>query len=158
VKLSEDYYVMDPEKLGRGDGGPEHHLRCRNPGVHAHRRVRGREAPQRDLLAAKNRRTGWDTPIHVDAASGGFIAPFLYPELEWDFRVSLVKSINVSGHKYGLAYAGVGWVVWRTSPTSSSSTSTTSAPTSQHSRSTSPKGRARSSRDTTNYFFDYASR
>ncbi|PPS03626.1 hypothetical protein GOBAR_AA17039 [Gossypium barbadense] len=43
----------------------------------------------------------WDTPIHVDAASGGFIAPFLYPELEWDFRLPLVKSINVSGHKYG---------------------------------------------------------
>jgi len=55
----------------------------------------------------------WDTPIHVDAASGGFIAPFLYPELEWDFRLPLVKSINVSGHKYGLVYAGVGWVVWR---------------------------------------------
>lgn len=55
----------------------------------------------------------WDTPIHVDAASGGFVAPFLYPELEWDFRLPLVKSINVSGHKYGLVYAGIGWVVWR---------------------------------------------
>ncbi|KAH0982094.1 hypothetical protein GBA52_009271 [Prunus armeniaca] len=55
----------------------------------------------------------WDTPIHVDAASGGFIAPFLYPELEWDFRLPLVKSINVSGHKYGLVYAGIGWVIWR---------------------------------------------
>lgn len=55
----------------------------------------------------------WDTPIHVDAASGGFIAPFLYPDLEWDFRVPLVKSINVSGHKYGLVYAGIGWVIWR---------------------------------------------
>jgi glutamate decarboxylase len=49
----------------------------------------------------------------VDAASGGFIAPFIYPELEWDFRLPLVKSINVSGHKYGLVYAGVGWVIWR---------------------------------------------
>ncbi|KAF5207896.1 Glutamate decarboxylase [Thalictrum thalictroides] len=67
-----------------------------------------------DLLTKKNKETGWDTPIHVDAASGGFIAPFLYPELEWDFRLPLVKSINVSGHKYGLVYAGVGWVVWRT--------------------------------------------
>ncbi|KAF3780683.1 Glutamate decarboxylase 4 [Nymphaea thermarum] len=57
--------------------------------------------------------TMWNTPIHVDAASGGFIAPFLYPKLEWDFRLPLVKSINVSGHKYGLVYAGVGWVVWR---------------------------------------------
>ena len=52
-------------------------------------------------------------PIHVDAASGGFIVPFLYPELVWDFRLPLVKSINVSGHKYGLVYAGVGWVIWR---------------------------------------------
>lgn len=49
----------------------------------------------------------------MDAASGGFIAPFLYPELEWDFRLPLVKSINVSGHKYGLVYAGIGWAIWR---------------------------------------------
>ncbi|MCO5581931.1 hypothetical protein L7F22_035820 [Adiantum nelumboides] len=55
----------------------------------------------------------WDTPIHVDAASGGFVAPFLYPDLEWDFRFPLVKSVNVSGHKYGLVYAGVGWAIWR---------------------------------------------
>lgn len=55
----------------------------------------------------------WDTAIHVDAASGGFIAPFIYPELEWDFRLSLVRSINVSGHKYGLVYAGIGWIVWK---------------------------------------------
>ncbi|GLJ10782.1 hypothetical protein SUGI_0134970 [Cryptomeria japonica] len=61
----------------------------------------------------KNNKTKWDTPIHVDAASGGFIAPFLYPNLEWDFRLPLVRSINVSGHKYGLVYAGIGWVVWR---------------------------------------------
>ncbi|KAL2499082.1 Glutamate decarboxylase 1 [Abeliophyllum distichum] len=66
-----------------------------------------------DLLMKKNQETGWDTPIHVDAASGGFIAPFLYPELEWDFRLPLVKSINVSGHKYGLVYAGIGWAIWR---------------------------------------------
>ena len=46
---------------------------------------------------------GRDIPIHVDAASGGFIAPFLQPDLEWDFRVPRVKSINASGHKYGLA-------------------------------------------------------
>lgn len=55
----------------------------------------------------------WDTPIHVDAASGGFIAPFIYPDLVWDFRLPLVRSINVSGHKYGLVYAGIGWVIWR---------------------------------------------
>jgi glutamate decarboxylase len=57
--------------------------------------------------------TGLDVPIHVDAASGGFIAPFIQPELVWDFRLSRVKSINASGHKYGLAPLGVGWVVWR---------------------------------------------
>ncbi|KAI9820520.1 MAG: hypothetical protein M1832_003711 [Thelocarpon impressellum] len=54
-----------------------------------------------------------DCPIHVDAASGGFVAPFVYPDLEWDFRLEKVVSINVSGHKYGLVYPGVGWVVWR---------------------------------------------
>ncbi|KAI3781683.1 hypothetical protein L2E82_11704 [Cichorium intybus] len=61
-----------------------------------------------DLLMEKNKETGWETPIPVDAASGGFVAPFIYPNLEWDFKLSLVKTINVSGHKYGLVYAGVG--------------------------------------------------
>ncbi|EFH81299.1 glutamate decarboxylase [Ktedonobacter racemifer] len=56
---------------------------------------------------------GWDIPVHVDAASGGFIAPFIQPGLEWDFRVPRVKSINASGHKYGLVYPGVGWAIWR---------------------------------------------
>ncbi|KAJ3530342.1 hypothetical protein NM208_g9371 [Fusarium decemcellulare] len=54
-----------------------------------------------------------DVPIHVDAASGGFVAPFVVPDLEWDFRCERVVSINASGHKYGLVYPGVGWVVWR---------------------------------------------
>ena len=54
-----------------------------------------------------------DIPIHVDGASGGFVAPFLHPHLSWDFRVPRVQSINASGHKYGLVYPGVGWVVWR---------------------------------------------
>ena len=54
-----------------------------------------------------------DCPIHVDAASGGFVAPFVVPDLAWDFRLEKVISINVSGHKYGLVYPGVGWVVWR---------------------------------------------
>ncbi len=52
-------------------------------------------------------------PLHVDAASGGFVAPFLQPELEWDFRLERVQSINASGHKYGLVYPGVGWALWR---------------------------------------------
>jgi len=64
-----------------------------------------------DELAAAG---GPDVPVHVDAASGGFVAPFIDPELEWDFRVSRVRSINASGHKYGLVYPGVGWVIWRT--------------------------------------------
>ena len=59
------------------------------------------------------RETGLDIPIHVDAASGGFIAPFIQQELEWDFRIERVKSISASGHKYGLAPLGVGWVIWR---------------------------------------------
>lgn len=56
---------------------------------------------------------GPDVPIHVDAASGGFVVPFLHPDLAWDFRIPRVVSINVSGHKYGLTYPGVGFVVWR---------------------------------------------
>ncbi len=63
-----------------------------------------------DKLAAGG---GPDVPVHVDAASGGFVAPFLQPALSWDFRVPRVASINSSGHKYGLVYPGVGWVVWR---------------------------------------------
>ncbi|KAI9883904.1 MAG: hypothetical protein M1823_004318 [Watsoniomyces obsoletus] len=62
-----------------------------------------------DLLVKNN----IDCGIHVDAASGGFVAPFLTPELEWDFRLEKVISINVSGHKYGLVYPGIGWVLWR---------------------------------------------
>jgi len=56
---------------------------------------------------------GVDVPLHVDAASGGLVAPFIDPDLVWDFRIERVQSINVSGHKYGLVYPGVGWVVWR---------------------------------------------
>ena len=64
-------------------------------------------------LDAFNTKTGYDIPIHVDAASGGFILPFLYPEVKWDFRLKWVYSINTSGHKYGLVYPGLGWVVWK---------------------------------------------
>jgi glutamate decarboxylase len=64
-------------------------------------------------LDALQAASGHDIPMHVDGASGGFIAPFLHPDLEWDFRVPRVASINASGHKYGLVYPGVGWVVWR---------------------------------------------
>ncbi|KAF3324608.1 glutamate decarboxylase-like protein [Carex littledalei] len=111
VKLKEGYYIMDPEKavemvdenticvaaiLGSTLTGEFEDVEKLN-----------------ELLTQKNKEIGWDVPIHVDAASGGFIAPFLYKDLVWDFRLPLVKSINVSGHKYGLVYPGVGWVVWR---------------------------------------------
>lgn len=66
-----------------------------------------------DALDDLQARTGLDIPIHVDGASGGFLAPFCAPELEWDFRLPRVRSINTSGHKFGLAPLGVGWVLWR---------------------------------------------
>jgi glutamate decarboxylase len=76
----------------------------------------GSYEPVADICAALDKlqaETGLDVPVHVDAASGGFIAPFLDPDIEWDFRLPRVQSINTSGHKYGLVYPGVGWVIWR---------------------------------------------
>jgi glutamate decarboxylase len=66
-----------------------------------------------DLLVRLKEERGLDVPIHVDAASGGFVWPFLYPDSKWDFRLPQVRSINVSGHKYGLVYPGIGWLVFR---------------------------------------------
>lgn len=66
-----------------------------------------------DALDKLQQETGLDIPMHVDGASGGFLAPFCAPEIEWDFRLPRVKSINSSGHKFGLAPLGVGWVIWR---------------------------------------------
>ena len=66
-----------------------------------------------DLLLEIKKTKGFDIPIHVDGASGGFVAPFTSPKFAWDFRLEQVRSINVSGHKYGLVYPGVGWVLWR---------------------------------------------
>ncbi|KEF42422.1 MAG: glutamate decarboxylase [Cyanobium sp. CACIAM 14] len=66
-----------------------------------------------DALDGLQDSTGLDIPIHVDAASGGFLAPFCAPDLIWDFRLPRVRSINASGHKFGLAPLGVGWVLWR---------------------------------------------
>jgi glutamate decarboxylase len=76
----------------------------------------GSYEPVKEIAAALDayeRESGIDVPLHVDAASGGFVAPFIQPELEWDFRIARVQSINASGHKYGLVYPGVGWAVWR---------------------------------------------
>lgn len=65
------------------------------------------------LLLDVKKEKGWDIPLHIDGASGGFVVPFTTPDLVWDFRLEQVKSINVSGHKYGLVYPGVGWILWR---------------------------------------------
>jgi len=65
------------------------------------------------LLVKLKEEKGLDVPLHVDAASGGFVWPFLYPDREWDFRLEQVRSINVSGHKFGLVYPGIGWLVFR---------------------------------------------
>ena len=68
-----------------------------------------------DLLVSLKNDKGLDVPLHVDAASGGFVWPFLYPHSEWDFRIEQVRSINASGHKFGLVYPGIGWLVFRES-------------------------------------------
>ena len=76
----------------------------------------GSYEPVADICSALDRlqaSTGIDVPVHVDGASGAFVAPFIDPDLQWDFRLPRVASINVSGHKYGLVYPGVGWAIWR---------------------------------------------
>jgi glutamate decarboxylase len=76
----------------------------------------GTYEPVAEIVAALDRLAaggGPDIPVHVDAASGGFVAPFCDPDVVWDFRLDRVGSINASGHKYGLVYPGVGWVLWR---------------------------------------------
>ena len=76
----------------------------------------GSYEPVAEICAALDRlqaERGWDVPVHVDGASGAMVAPFCDPDLEWDFRLPRVASINTSGHKYGLVYPGVGWAVWR---------------------------------------------
>jgi glutamate decarboxylase len=65
------------------------------------------------MLLELKRKEGLDIPIHVDAASAGFITPFHEPDFPWDFRLEQVKSINTSGHKYGLVYPGLGWLIFR---------------------------------------------
>jgi glutamate decarboxylase len=111
VRLREDKYVIGPE-----DVAP--HIDENTIGVAA---VLGTtftghadDIPgiNKLLLDLKSEK-GLDVPMHVDAASGGFVWPFLYPDSEWDFRLEQVRSINVSGHKFGLVYPGVGWLVFR---------------------------------------------
>ncbi|HWO49895.1 MAG TPA: glutamate decarboxylase, partial [Solirubrobacterales bacterium] len=66
-----------------------------------------------DLLVRMRDERGVDVPMHVDAASGGFVWPFIYPDTAWDFRLEQVRSINVSGHKFGMVYPGIGWLIFR---------------------------------------------
>jgi glutamate decarboxylase len=66
-----------------------------------------------DYLVERKNDDGLDVPLHIDGASGGFVWPFLYPDSEWDFRLEQVRSINVSGHKFGLVYPGIGWLIFR---------------------------------------------
>jgi glutamate decarboxylase len=76
----------------------------------------GSYEPVKEIAAELDRieaERGLDIPLHVDGASGGFVAPFIQPDLEWDFQIPRVCSINASGHKYGLVYPGVGWAIWR---------------------------------------------
>ncbi len=66
-----------------------------------------------ELLGRLRSERGLEVPMHIDAASGGFVWPFLYPEEVWDFRLESVRSINVSGHKFGMVYPGIGWLLFR---------------------------------------------
>ncbi len=111
VPVTADCLVMTPEKMLE-------HVDENTIGVVGILGVTytGSYEPIAELAAALDElqeRTGLDVPLHVDGASGGMVAPFLQPDLVWDFRLSRVHSINTSGHKYGLVYPGLGWVVWR---------------------------------------------
>ncbi|MET0559915.1 MAG: glutamate decarboxylase, partial [Solirubrobacterales bacterium] len=111
VRLREDKYVIGPEDV-------EPHIDENTIGVAA---VLGTTFTGHadDIVGINNllldikESKGLDVPLHVDAASGGFVWPFLYPHSEWDFRLEQVRSINVSGHKFGLVYPGIGWLIFR---------------------------------------------
>src|SRR4051794_34590864 len=111
VRLREDKYVIGPEDV-------EPHVDENTIGVAA---VLGTTFTGHadditginDLLIQIRDEKGIEVPLHVGAASGGFVWPFLYPDSEWDFRLEQVRSINVSGHKFGLVYPGIGWLVFR---------------------------------------------
>src|SRR3954447_20144635 len=111
VRLREDKYVIGPEDV-------EPHVDGNTIGVAA---VLGTTFTGHaddisgitDLLLRIKETRGLDVPLHVDAASGGFVWPFLYPHSEWGFRLEQVHSINVSGHKFGLVYPGIGWLIFR---------------------------------------------
>jgi glutamate decarboxylase len=111
VRLKPDRYVIGPDEV-------EPHVDANTIGVAA---VLGTtftghadDIPGiNKLLLDLRDEKGIDVPLHIDAASGGFVWPFLYPDSRWDFRLEQVRSINVSGHKFGLVYPGIGWLVFR---------------------------------------------
>ena len=119
------YWQVEPRQVPMEPGrlhltGPEAAARCdeNTIGVVAilGSTMDGSYEPVAEICAALDHLAGSggpDIPIHVDGASGGFVAPFIQPGLVWDFRLPRVASINASGHKYGLVYPGVGWVIWR---------------------------------------------
>ncbi|MPM48248.1 Glutamate decarboxylase [bioreactor metagenome] len=111
VPISEDHKVLDGHDL-------ESYVDQNTIGVVAIMGVTytGMYEPVAQIAAALDKiqaDTGLDIKIHVDGASGAMIAPFVQPKLTWDFALDRVVSINTSGHKYGLVYPGIGWVVWR---------------------------------------------
>ena len=111
VPLQDDKYVIGPEDV-------EPHIDENTIGVAA---VLGTTFTGHaddivginELLLDIRKERELDVPLHIDGASGGFVWPFLYPDSEWDFRLEQVRSINVSGHKFGLVYPGIGWLVFR---------------------------------------------
>jgi glutamate decarboxylase len=119
------YWQVEPRLVPMEPGrlhltGPEAAARCdeNTIGVVAvlGSTMDGSYEPVAEISAALDQLAGSggpDIPIHVDGASGGFVAPFIQPGLEWDFLLPRVASINASGHKYGLVYPGVGWIIWR---------------------------------------------
>ncbi|WP_267615505.1 glutamate decarboxylase [Gordonia bronchialis] len=111
VPVSEEHFVFDGHDL-------ENYVDENTIGVVAIMGVtyNGLYEPVKEISAKLDEiqeKTGLDVKIHVDGASGAMIAPFCQPDLEWDFRVPRVVSINTSGHKYGLVYPGLGWIIWR---------------------------------------------
>jgi len=119
------YWEVEPRTVPMEDG--RYHLTADEAAAHCDENTIGVVAilgstfdgsyePVAEIAKALDRlqaEKGIDVPIHVDGASGGFVAPFIQPDLEWDFRIDRVQSINASGHKYGLVYPGVGWAIWR---------------------------------------------
>ena len=105
--------VHDRARGRRAARRREHDRRRRRAGHDVHRATPTTSSASTTCWSACATRRGLDVPLHVDGASGGFVWPFLYPDSEWDFRLEQVRSINVSGHKYGLVYPGIGWLVFR---------------------------------------------